>query len=269
MISYYAKMLLKDLGLKNPPISPKKVAEMLEIPVWEREAADRYDGYLIRYNDTFGIVVNKSISYEPRKNFTIAHEIGHAQIPHHQGNEYQCLKEDIGFSSTKKQEQEANEFAAELLMPGDFILDKAEREEISLELIKSISDACQTSLTSSALRYINFCPELAGVAVSKNREIDYFFPSPSMKKKNIFLPKGTTLEKTSVAYSLFDNDGKVPSSNEQEVEIDTSAWFPCFNNSQYDCFEASIAFPNFDRVISLIWLFDKYGDEEDGDDDIF
>ncbi len=57
---------------------------------------------------------NQNINYF-RKRFTIAHELGHFLLKH-------LIKEhEINFYDKDPQEKEANQFAAELLMPLEFI----------------------------------------------------------------------------------------------------------------------------------------------------
>jgi hypothetical protein len=160
-------------------------------------------------------------------------------------------------------EIEANEFASELLMPDFFISEQVEKNEIGLDIIKSIADKCETSLTSSALRYIRYCPEIAVVVVSEKSKIKYFSLSEEMKERRLFLSPGTNLSRLSVAHDFFSNDGSVSSSNEDNQRVDISAWFPTLDYSQYDCFENAIALPAFNRVISLVRLVAKYDDEDD------
>ena len=73
----YATALLNRIGQKTLPTRPREVARKLDIPIKEVDADNRYDGYLLKYKGSRGIMINKSIMYETRKNFTIAHEIGH------------------------------------------------------------------------------------------------------------------------------------------------------------------------------------------------
>lgn len=55
---------------------------------------------------------------EPRRRFTLAHEVGHwvCQLEGHRAPVY-CRSEDVGVGEGKHLEREANVFAAELLMP--------------------------------------------------------------------------------------------------------------------------------------------------------
>lgn len=65
------------------------------------------------------IIVRDSIREPGRKNFTVAHEIGHFVLPGHDKADLVCTSTEVGnwSDSAKEFEREANEFAAELLMP--------------------------------------------------------------------------------------------------------------------------------------------------------
>jgi Zn-dependent peptidase ImmA (M78 family) len=66
------------------------------------------------------IIINQHIAPR-RKRFTLAHELGHVIIPWHVGTIVDVL--DIGYSNSSysNDEAEANRFAAELLMPSDWV----------------------------------------------------------------------------------------------------------------------------------------------------
>lgn len=260
----YATALLERIGQKTLPTRPREVARKLNIPIKEVEADDRYDGYLLKYKDSLGIMINKSILYETRKNFTIAHEIGHAEIPHHKESEYKCLKTDIDSSSgISQQEKEANEFAAELLMPASFVSEEAKGREIGWDVIKSIAERCETSLTSSGFRYVKYCPEIAAFVVSERNKIRSCKVSDEMRERNVSVNKGEVLDKQTIAFNFFNKDGTISHGREDKGRIEVSAWFPTLDYARYDCFECSISSPNFNQVISLIWLIEKYEGRRD------
>jgi len=105
----YARRLRTELHLSGP-VNRDHVAEQLGIAIFE-EPLDA-DGYLLRKGEDARILVDSGIGYETRKRFTIAHEIGHFFMPHHQAEVFRCLGRDIqSYKSNKKQESEANEFA--------------------------------------------------------------------------------------------------------------------------------------------------------------
>ncbi len=83
--------------------------------------------YMVKGNRKV-IVVKKTVTPPERKNFTIAHELGHYFLKHTFSNKYKgCrISEKTGFRkfSTKKEmkiEQEANVFAADFLLPKEMI----------------------------------------------------------------------------------------------------------------------------------------------------
>lgn len=77
-------------------------------------------------NATPSILIN-SEQVKTRKKFTLAHELGHVIIPWHTGtilsNESDLIQ---GESEYREMEGEANRFAAELLMPTDWIISECE-----------------------------------------------------------------------------------------------------------------------------------------------
>ncbi len=69
---------------------------------------------VIRYNAN---------DHEVRQRFTIAHELGHVELGHLQGQE-KCLRdtrEEYSISNFKPEERDANRFAAVLLMPAQAV----------------------------------------------------------------------------------------------------------------------------------------------------
>lgn len=254
----YARALLGKLKYKDFPIRPREIARMMGIPIQEVPASGSFDGYLLRLGDSFGIMVNASINSEARKNFTIAHELGHYEIPHHKGREFKCLSSNIGIILGKDLEIEANDFAAELLMPASFVSGEIKKTEPGLGVIKAISERCETSLMSSAFRYMKYCPEIALLVISENNKIKYFILSEDARERKLFLTNGTPLSRLSLAYDCFDKNGAVTNSNELSDRVDLAAWFPTFDYSQYDCFENVVAMPVLNQVLSLIYLVEKY-----------
>ncbi|MEW8959261.1 MAG: ImmA/IrrE family metallo-endopeptidase [Moorella sp. (in: firmicutes)] len=137
---HYARELRFQLKLSGP-VDPWEVADRLQIKISE-EPLDA-DGYLLQRNNNTRILISKKIEYEPRKRFTVAHEIGHFYIPHHQAEIFRCLPKDLqSFRTNKKIENEANEFAAEFLLPyGEDGIPEEWREKIAMrERIETLAE---------------------------------------------------------------------------------------------------------------------------------
>lgn len=119
--------LLEDFGYSEPPINPVDIAERLGVKVWFVNFAGEYDAVSGFYDvDEKAIYVNKD-EFPHRQTFTVAHELGH-HILHKEwakSSDYKMLFRDSTASKNsaegkpKKppQEQEADAFAANLLVP--------------------------------------------------------------------------------------------------------------------------------------------------------
>jgi Zn-dependent peptidase ImmA (M78 family) len=104
-----ARRLLKDAKAKDIPISLWKIIEYLK-PQYKLEVLrfplEKVDGILVVVENQPTIGFNPSMAWV-RRRFTIAHEIGHLLLGH------TCTDPDLD----NDPEAEANQFAAELLMP--------------------------------------------------------------------------------------------------------------------------------------------------------
>jgi Zn-dependent peptidase ImmA (M78 family) len=117
--------VLEDHGIDEPPVPVDKIAENLGLEV--RLAPLRGDlyGALIRSDHEMYIGVN-SLNHPNRRRFTIAHELGHFVL--HKGIKVHIDKgfrvnwrDDESSEAVSDEEMEANRFAAELLMPIQFV----------------------------------------------------------------------------------------------------------------------------------------------------
>jgi Zn-dependent peptidase ImmA (M78 family) len=70
------------------------------------------------------IVLSESVRQKTRQRFTLAHEIGHYLLPDQQDLSQPCGKAQIESwdEGLGKAERDANQFAAEILMPRSVIL---------------------------------------------------------------------------------------------------------------------------------------------------
>lgn len=100
----------------------------------------------------------------PRRRFTLAHEIGHHVLPGLQELSIPCLEGRIDNwqRTLDPAERAANRFAAEILMPREAIREWIESDP-SMEAIQTIAAACETSLTSSAVRLMSLTAYTAAV----------------------------------------------------------------------------------------------------------
>jgi len=218
-----------------------------------REAtADGFDGALIRVREVplGAIVIRKSIREIGRKNFTLAHEIGHFLLPGHDQAELVCTKSDIGnwADGSKAIEREADEFAAELLMPTALVQRIVHSTVPSLQLIEKIAQRFHTSFSAAAWRYCDLTKEQCAIVWSNEGRIDW------SKRSETFpfsLWKGNPLHDGTFAYRGFAGLA-IP---KQPQEVPASFWVSGNDLAEHRrLYEHSKVLPAYGSVISLLWV---------------
>jgi hypothetical protein len=180
-----ARELLENAKVVDAPVDPFAIARGMEIvlqPI-DKENVD-FSGCLLREGQVWGILYRNDINVEGFKRFTVAHELGHHEMTHHHdaifanGNLHASQS---NFTSNLWHEQEADCFAAELLMPSGLFTAAIHDTTIGLPAIKSLSDRFLTSLTSTAIRYAGLSHDPVAIIVSERSCILYCFTSPCMR----------------------------------------------------------------------------------------
>jgi Zn-dependent peptidase ImmA (M78 family) len=126
LIRQKAVEILKKMGIQKAPVNVEKVAGFLGIIVRKTPTKDEVSGFLFKQPGGPSVIGVNSLHHPNRQRFTLSHEIGHFLL--HDYDEVHVDKFVMQFrnaASSKgedEQEIEANRFAAELLMPEDFLI---------------------------------------------------------------------------------------------------------------------------------------------------
>jgi len=102
------------------------------------------------------IIIN-SLNPNTRQRFTLAHELGHIIIPWHTGTILSHTK-DIDPSAKleyKQMEAEANRFAAELLLPSDWIIRKKSEIHYLPDFLEYLLNASGASIEAAFIKVFN------------------------------------------------------------------------------------------------------------------
>lgn len=121
-----------------------------------REFPNSADGIVIGIGEKEKpeILINTN-SYEVRKRFTLAHELGHVVIPWHTGtiiSHTDADNDELFEWEYREVEAEANRFAAELLMPTNWIREIFNTKKEIETLIKQLINESQTSLDAILIK---------------------------------------------------------------------------------------------------------------------
>lgn len=215
-----------------------------------------FDGALFRAPEGkpgWGIFYNSRISSQGRINFTLAHELGHFllhRIAHPDG--IRCGEQDMvrWDSDYARLEQQANTFAANLLMPlDDFRRRIAANSRVDLDQISDIADRYKVSLIAATLRWLSYTERRAVLVVSREGYILWSRASPSALKTGAFFrTSGIPIEvppTSIVGRQDLLVDGKVG------VDHDAGVWF------REPVREMTIFAEQYDFAVSLLLLEDQ------------
>lgn len=127
LIREKATQLLDKAGVRGPQVDIERIARDQGTQIQKRPVEDDVSGFLFRDNNLGSAVIGvNSRQHKNRQRFTVAHELGHlllhSQSGVHVDHHFQVKNRD-GRSSqgTDIEEVEANLFAAEILMPEQFL----------------------------------------------------------------------------------------------------------------------------------------------------
>ncbi len=200
------------------------------------------------------ISVKRDIREPGKKRFAVAHEIGHFVLHKDKERIAFCTDKDFqDWYSHSGDESEANAFAAELLMPAEMFRQRCSSKEPSLKEITELAGDFQTSLSATAIRYVEIGKHACAIVASKDGKI--FWMSVNKSFTHRILPRGTKLHQYSCANDFF-NTGNVPTVAESVSGV---AWLENLEVAK-NCFvyEEVIPLTSYNMVLSLIWVQQDY-----------
>jgi len=119
-----AQELLVQSSIATAPVNVEAIAQRLDIHIRRTPTDDDVSGFLLKQAGVAVIGVN-ALHHPNRQRFTIAHEIGHFVLHDfdevHVDKSVVRLRSEASSTGTDREEVEANQFAAELLMPREFL----------------------------------------------------------------------------------------------------------------------------------------------------
>lgn len=243
-----AEIRLMDLGVTEPS----------EIDV---EAIAWDEGVSVEYRDILGcearlvgfenraIVTIRKNTDERRKRFSIAHELGHWN--YHRGRSFECRADELvdGYSSKPVEEREADEYAANLLLPTFLFKPLAQAiKRPTFDGVKQLADQFKTSVTATAIRLVdmNVWPLILVCHSEKGRA--WFKRSKDVPER--WFPK-KELDSDSIAFDrLFEKKERI-----RAQKISADAWFDGREAERYEIVEDAIRITN-EQVLILLWVED-------------
>jgi len=152
-----ARKVLKQYKIVDVPTDLRKICEGEGLEYMELDDPEAVDGMLMELEDgTRVAMVNRAKAYV-RGRFTLAHELGHIFLRHDKRDLYDAeavreLGEDMPESAKPPWEQEADAFAAELLIPQE----QLKKYQTELKNPEKLAGIFQVSRPAMAIAIANF-----------------------------------------------------------------------------------------------------------------
>ena len=265
-----AEKWLEDEGFDTLPIRPRLIAARLDIMVQAKpDTSPGVSGMLLRHGDNFAIVYATHVPSAGFQNFSIAHEIGHYLLEGHfehlfaSGETVHSSR--AGFVSADPFEQEADHFAAGLLMPIQLFAGAMRRCSDGLEGIEQLAALCETSLTATAIRYAQRATVPAAVVMSTDGLVDYCFMSKAMQEFEglRWLRKGDALPEGAATERFVRDRQNVTQARRDQAATDLRRWFG--GARAVAATEEVLGLGAYGKVLTVLTA--KNFADEDGDDD--
>lgn len=249
-----AAKLIEELGITSPDeiiiedIAFARGVLVMEKPIYAAE------GRLVCDENRGIISINSSIVENGKKRFAASHELGHFEL--HRALEknaiYACDEDDfVDLHRCRPEETEANEFAAELLMPSKIFKSEMNHQMSHIEKIKFLAKRFQTSITATAIRYIDFAQIPMVLISSTAGKVCWYKKHPNF---SYYIQINVPVLKGSAAYDCF----KKKKSIENAKVVLANTWFSEDFKVKKDTYfnEVCIFSVTYDTALSLVWEYD-------------
>ncbi len=196
------------------------------------EAFESFEGLMARKSGSqeWRIGVSTNIGYEPRRNFTFAHEIGHFIGHRYEQDVFECTFDNLNNFQIAGFEQEANEFASHLLMPADILREFDRAREFGHAAISDLASMFGVSRAAAAYRWIKLTNRHIGFAISRDGHFNQGRASDKLYAKGVFFKQGQEAPSESLIAKL----------SEEGQELNATVDKPIWHNAMC-CRESSYA----------------------------
>jgi Zn-dependent peptidase ImmA (M78 family) len=248
MSGYYRspEHLLQELGITDPEdIDLEAIAFYCGVTVVEDDLRG-CEARLVGYGDKAFVTLKRG-GYDRRKRFSLGHELGHWM--HDRGRAtFRCGEKDFLTWGGESPEVRANTYAANLLLPKSMFASRAKVSDVTLAAASDLADTFQTSLTSTAIRLVDFCDKPAVAAYVSPSGIK---PIRRTKLVPFKVTLRDALSRDSMAYRTL-NDGI----DRGPVDLAASTWFTDYHAAWHPVQEHSKRIlPHL--VLTLLWWPDE------------
>ena len=169
-----------------------------------------------------------------------------------------CSTRDLGnFGSalhTKSIEQEANQFAANLLMPANDVRLQMANKTVTIELAGQLKIRYGTTLTATSYRLAELSRKPVAVVEVRSNRIFRSWCNDAMRQTGFWQPKG----------SFISSD--VMAASDPNEPIDASFWLNDYKAKDWEIHQSFAKMPSYDQILFIVRAVSREGDKGMWDD---
>lgn len=248
-----ARRILTECGLDDP--TEYDIGDIIlgRGAFYQEKPLKGKEGEIVSFGGRSIVTINSNVQFEEKKRFAAAHELGHYEM--HRNLTPLIVDSESDLLSWYKggvQEIEANEFAAEFLMPSESFYRVCTGKKFSPKLIEELALRFKVSKTAAILRFVRRGRHPICIVYCEDNKMKWWKASFDFRyflqfERDEHPPTG------SVAYEVFTS-GKFYTGDEAAQEIWKSDWFN-LRDEERDSkfFEYCLYASSYNYTISILW----------------
>lgn len=248
-----ARRVLDECGLDDPTDLSLKEIILGRKAFYDEQPLTGKEGEIVSVSGRSIITVNSGIVYATKKRFVAAHELGHYEM--HKSLQPIFSDDEASLLSWYQggpQEVEANEFAAEFLMPSELFYNECKGKKFGPNVIDHLADRFQVSKTATTLKFVKRGNHPVFIVYCKDNKMKWWKKSDDFYHYSLFeynAPPPTG----SVAYEYFTTNANY-AGDEAKQQIWKGDWFRLKGDEEETpFFEYCLFAPSYNYSISIIW----------------
>lgn len=254
-----ARRIIADLGIGAPSEIDVDAIAMSRHLFVQEGAAEGAEAWLIPGRRRGLVRLRSGIPETGRKRFAVAHELGHWELHRGLSQLSYCTDGDVHGYKGSPSEIEASAFAAELLMPAPLFKPHCHVTKPSLALVKELAERFETTLTATAVRFVEESREPCVAVFSEDGRVTW--SRRREDAESLWIQPDHELHVDSAAYDILH--GERP--REGMRPVPSEAWFPALRRGvRLEVYEESMRLGGYPTILTLLHVIQ---DEEEIDED--
>lgn len=259
-------------GFSSLPVDPVAIAQAKDITVqsWEPKRQG-VSGFLMKKGDAFGIGYSAFIKNQGFVNFTVGHELGHYHLDGHveklfAGGSF-IHQSQSGFVSSDECEREADLFSATLLMP-EALFRRAQRGAgEGFPAIESLATLCVTSITATAIRFVEFAEDPVAVVVGSNGIVDFCCMSDVIRDRPglTWLKAGDSIPTGTVTAKFHKNPESITAGRKAGGFTTLDEWFE--GAPRLEMKEDVVGLGHYGKTLTVLFTREALDDDTDEEEE--